>query len=95
MQNCAREELQGQRPKISVPEVRVPEVRGGGQEALPHDRGSGKAAKRNNPKSKEWQLHKHRRAKRSYSMFKVIRDGHEEIPSSKLRSSGCTLLEQP
>ena len=30
--------------------------------------------------SKERQLHRHRRAERSYSMFKVSRGGHEEIP---------------
>jgi len=36
---------------------------------------SGAAAER----SKEWRLHGHRDAKRSYSMFKVRRGGHEEI----------------
>ena len=30
--------------------------------------------------SKEWWLHGHRRAERSYSMFKVRRGGCEEIP---------------
>ena len=30
--------------------------------------------------SKEWWLCGHRRAERSYSMFKVRRGGHEEIP---------------
>ena len=30
--------------------------------------------------SKEWWLHGCRRAKRSYSTFKVRRGGHEEIP---------------
>ena len=39
--------------------------------------------------SKEQQLCGYRRAKRSYSMFKV-RKGD----SSKVRSRGCTLLEQ-
>ena len=29
---------------------------------------------------KEWQLRWRRRAERSYSTFKVRRDGHEEIP---------------
>ena len=33
--------------------------------------------------------------KRSYSTFKVRRGSHEEIPLSKVTSSGCTLLEQP
>ena len=35
---------------------------------------------RSNPMSKERWLHGHRRAKRSYSMFKVRRGGSEEIP---------------
>ena len=35
-------------------------------------------AKRN-PMSKERQLHGHRRAERSYSMFKVRRGGREEV----------------
>ena len=30
--------------------------------------------------AKEWQLHGHRTAERSYSMFKVRRGGGEEIP---------------
>ena len=30
--------------------------------------------------SKEWQLRGYRRAKRSYSKFKVKRGSHEEIP---------------
>ena len=32
---------------------------------------------------------------RSYSTFKVKRGGHEEIPLVQVRSSGCTLLEEP
>ena len=36
-----------------------------------------------------------RRAKKSYSMFKVRRGGPEEIPFSNVRSSGCALLELP
>ena len=55
---------------------------------------SGAAAERSNPTSKEWWLHGCRRTERSYSMFKVRRGDHEEIPPSKVRSSGCTLLEQ-
>ena len=35
---------------------------------------------RSNPISKEWWLHRHRRAKRSYSTFKVRRGSHEETP---------------
>ena len=41
---------------------------------------SGAAAERSNPTSKEWWLHGHRRAERSYSMFKVRRGSGEEIP---------------
>ena len=41
---------------------------------------SGVAAKRSNPTSKEQRLCGCRRAKRSYSMFKVRRGGGEEIP---------------
>ena len=33
-----------------------------------------------NPTSRELQLHRHRRTKRSYSTFKVRKGGHEEIP---------------
>ena len=47
--------------------------------ATPHPR-SGVAAKRSNHTSKEQQLHRHRKAERSYSMFKVRRGGCEEIP---------------
>ena len=66
------------------------EVRGSGQEcqavmaqewlrgATPHPR-PGTAAERSNPTSKEWWLCGHRRAKRSYSTFKVRRGGSEEI----------------
>ena len=36
--------------------------------------------KRSNPISKEWWLCGHRRAKRSYSTFKVRRGSGEEIP---------------
>ena len=36
-------------------------------------------AERSNPMSEEWQLRGHRRAKKSYSTFKVRRGGCEEI----------------
>ena len=36
-----------------------------------------------------------RRAERSYSTFKVRKGGVRRYPSSKVRSSGCALLEQP
>ena len=69
----------------------MPEVRGGGREghvvtaqerprgATPHLR-SGAVAERSNPMSKEQWLRGCRRAKRSYSTFKVRRGGSEEIP---------------
>ena len=38
------------------------------------------AAERSNPTSREQRLHGRRRAKRSYSTFKVRRGGGEEIP---------------
>ena len=68
-----------------------PKVRGGDPErqaARPQARPrgattrlrSGAAAEKSNPKSKKWRLHRCRRAKRSYSTFKVRRGGHEEIP---------------
>ena len=41
---------------------------------------SGAAAERNNPTSKEQWLHRHRRGKRSYSMFKIRRGSSEETP---------------
>ena len=37
-------------------------------------------AERSYPVSKEWRLRHRRRAKRSYSTFKVRRGGYEEIP---------------
>ena len=56
---------------------------------------SGAATERNNPTSKERWLHGRRRAERSYSMFKVRTGTVRRYPSSKVRSSGCALLEQP
>ena len=41
---------------------------------------SGEVAKRSNPKSKEKRLRGRRRAKTSYSTFKVRRGGCEELP---------------
>ena len=48
------------------------------REATPHPR-SLVEAEMSNPTSKERWLCRHRRAKRSYSMFKVRRGGCEEI----------------
>ena len=44
---------------------------------------SGKAAKRNNPTSREQWLRGHRKAERGYSTFKVRRGGREEIPHTQ------------
>ena len=52
-------------------------------------------AEKSNPTSKEWWLHGLRRAKRTYSLSKVRRAAMRRYPSSKVRSSGCALLEQP
>ena len=70
-----------------------PKVRGGSLEEPPHVRGqgqqprgatplprSGAVAETSYPTSKERQLPGCRRAERSYSIFKVKRGGHEEIP---------------
>ena len=53
------------------------------------------AAKRSSPMSKEQCLHGCRRAERSYSMFKSAGSAVRRYPSSKVRNSSCTLLEQP
>ena len=63
------------------------EVRGGGQEELPHIRGQGQQLRGANPTSKEQWLRGHRRAKGRYFRFKVrrgdllqVRSSHKEIP---------------
>ena len=65
---------------------------GAAERSYPRPR-SEEAAERNYPTSKERQLRRCRRAERSYSTFKVKRGNCEEIPSSKVRSRGCSLLE--
>ena len=45
--------------------------------------------------SKERRLHRHRRAKRSYSTFKVRRGGREETPLVRGKEQQLRLLEQP
>jgi len=60
-----------------LPHIRGQEQRPGG--ATPRPR-PGAAAKRRNSTSKERWLHGHKRAERSYSLFKVRRGGCEEIP---------------
>ena len=61
---------------------------------------SGAAAGRSYPTSKEQWLHGCRRAKRSYSTFKVRRDGCEEIPfvqgkEQQLRFAGAAMKRYP
>ena len=53
-------------------------------------------AERSYPTSKEHQLHRCRRAERSYSTFKVRSGGHEEIPliqgkEQRLRFAGAAV----
>ena len=68
-------------------------VRGGSREEPPQAQGQGQwpgratprpeprvVARRSNPTSEERWLCRHRRAERSYCMFKVMRGSHEEIP---------------
>ena len=76
----------------------LPLIQGQGQRlrgASPHPR-SGEVAQRSNPMSKEWWLHGHRRAKRSYSTFKVRRGGPGEISlvqgkEQRLRFAGAAM----
>ena len=61
---------------------------------------SGQAAKRSNPTSKEQWLHGRRRAKRSYSMFKVRRGSSEEIllfqsKEQRLHFAGAAMKRYP
>ena len=57
-------------------------------------------AERSNPMSKEQRVHGRRRAKRSYSMLKVRRDGREEIPlvpgkEQRLHIAGAAVKRYP
>ena len=57
-------------------------------------------AERSNPTSKEWRLCGHRRAERSYTMFKVRRGGCEEIPlvqgkEQQLHFAGAAVRRYP
>ena len=61
---------------------------------------SGEAAKRSYPKSKEQWLCGRRRAKRSYSTFKIRRGGCEEIPlvqgkEQQLHFAGAAVKRYP
>ena len=67
--------------------------------ATPRSR-SGEVDKRSNPTSKEWWLHRHRKAERRYSTFKFRKCGHEEIPlvqgkEQQLRFAGAAVKRYP
>ena len=85
----SREEPHAQRA-VAKRSYSTSEVRGSGQECQAVTmqerlRGptvnprSGAAAGKSNPTSKEWWLHRHRRAQRSYPTLKVRKGGSEEI----------------
>ena len=72
---------------------------GGSPEELPHTRGQGWQLRGANPSLRKW-LRGRRRAKRSYSMFKVRRGGGEEIPliqgkEQRLRFAGAAVKRYP
>ena len=52
---------------------------------------SGAAAERSNPTSKEWWVHRHRRAKRSYSTFKVRRGDLIQGKEQQLHFAGAAV----
>ena len=71
------------------------EVRGGGRkEATPRPR-SGEVAERSNPMSKEQWLRRHRRAERSYSMFKVRRADLVQGKEQRLHFAGAAVKRYP
>ena len=82
-------------PRLSVTErsYPLPDVRGDGP-SVPGCDSTG-VAERSYPTSEEWWLCGRRRAENSYSTFKVREVATRRYPSSKVRSSGCALLEQP
>ena len=55
----------------------------------------GVVAKRSYPTSKEWQLHGPRRAKRSYSTFKVRRGNLVQGKEQRLRLAGSAVKRYP
>ena len=62
--------------------------------ATPHPR-SGVAAERSNHTSKEQQLHRRRKAERSYSMFKVRRGDLIQGKEQQLRFAGAAVKRYP
>ena len=57
--------------------------------------GSGAVAKRSNPTSKEWQLRGCRRAKRSYSTFRVRRGHLVQGKEQRLCFAGASMKTYP
>ena len=53
------------------------------------------AAERSKPTSKEWWVHGHRRAKRSYSTFKVRRGDLVQGKEQRLRFAGAVVKRYP
>ena len=56
---------------------------------------SGVAAERSYPTSKEWQLHRHRRAERSYSTIKVRRGDLDQGKEQQLCFAGASMKRYP
>ena len=52
-------------------------------------------AERSSPTSEEWQMRGHRRAERSYSIFKVRRGSHNEIALVQGKEQQLHFMEQP
>ena len=69
-----------------------PEARGGSWEEPPMP--EARAGSREEQPEERW-LRRHGRAQGSYPTVKVRSGGGRRYPSSKARSSGCALLEQP
>ena len=77
----------------------TPKVRGSSWEELPHAQGQGQWPRGANPHPRRG-LHGHRRAKRSYSTFKVRKGVHEEIvlvqgEEQRLRFAGVAMKRYP
>ena len=68
--------------------------RSGPRGATPRPK-SGAVAERSNPKSKEQRLYRHRRAERSYSMFKVRRGNLVQGKKQQLHFAGTAVKRYP
>ena len=82
------------RSRVVIKSARPGRRRSGREELIPRPR-SGVAAKRSNPMSKEWQLRGCRRAKRSYSMFKVRRGDLVQGKEQWLCFAGAAVKRYP